>query len=487
MCIKSVARNLLKFQKYLLFAMIVLIAYGCARGTSGSYNPYNENDDEIPPPDYEGRKEKRVYDIDEYTTPPAVMSQENRITENLPKGTKVTPAKLGDVYDKASYKLGPGDMLEVIYQLKAVKRDEEYKLNLMDEIQVSFFYTPKMDRRVVVKTDGKINLPLIGDIEVYEQTAKQVEEVLVKKYSSVLKDPVIEVSIVKSNWAIEELKRAITTAPRGQSRLEPIRPDGYISLPLIGDALVAGLTVPQASERIRDQYISVGVRDIDVTVVLLEAKSPVVYVFGEVLRPGSIVVMEHDDLWRTIGMAGGFTAEADKRHVIVSKVTEEGEARLVLDFDKWKSTLDSGHNTEIVRGDIIYVPKINDRYVYLFGAVEKPGRISLDPEMSMTASQALSLGGRLMAGAKEKQVLVLRRSPEHDPIVISVDIKAVFNPKNYDDKKDYPPRDPYLQPGDIIYVPNQFIGDLDRFADAYFKQGIWTIIPFNLTATYNLN
>jgi polysaccharide export outer membrane protein len=463
--------------------LLPLIFFGCAGKT---YNPYGKSKS-IPPANYEGRIKNRYYSTDRYEEPTKPPLEEYRMDgKTFPPDARKEPVQDNMQFpETADYLLGPGDVLEIIYQLRYVKQDTDYLISLQDEIDIEFFFTPNLNKRCTVRIDGKITAPLIGDIDCYGKTAPELKKELIGKYSSILKEPDISIYIAKSNWAVEELKRAITTAPRGQSRLEPVRPDGYISLPLIGDILLGGLTVPQASLAIRVKYQSIGVMDVDVTVVLLEAKSAVAYVIGEILKPGPIDVQERNDVWRAIANAGGFTENADKNHVIIAKTTGGREERFVFDFDLWKSKLDSSENTMIRRGDIIFVPKKKDTFIYLLGSIEKPGRFPLESDTVMTVSQALAMGGKIDAGANRNQALVLRRTENNEPIILSVDTKALFDPGNYVNEKDYPPRDHVLQAGDIVYIPNKFIGDLDRFAEAWFKNGIWTIIPFNVA--YNLN
>ncbi|MBN1900852.1 polysaccharide biosynthesis/export family protein [Candidatus Sumerlaeota bacterium] len=473
-----------KFFKTIVFPAVCLLFPVIFPACAGKhYNPYGKKQD-IPPASYEGRIKNRYYASDRFEEPTKPSVEEYRM-----EGKKFPPeAQIELIEDttlfpeNAGYLLGPGDVLEIIYQLRYVKQEEDYKITLQDEIDIEFFFTPTLNKRCTVRIDGKISAPLVGDIDCYGKTAEEIKKDLIEKYSAILKEPEINIYVVKSNWAVEELKRAITTAPRGQSRLEPVRPDGYISLPLIGDVLVGGLTVPLASQSIREKYQSIGVMDVDVTVVLLEAKSSVAYVIGEILNPGPIDVQARNDVWRAIASAGGFTENADKNHVIVAKTKGSSEQRFVFDFDLWRSKLESSENTMIRRGDVIYVPKKKDTFIYILGAIEKPGRFKLESDTMMTVSQALSVGGKIDSGANEGQVLVLRRTQQNEPIILSVDTKALFNPKNYKDENDYPPRDPVLQEGDIVYVPNRFVGNLDSFAEAWFKNGIWTIIPFSIVA-----
>ena len=64
-------------------------------------------------------------------------------------------------------------------------------------------------------------------MEVYGKTAPAVQVELQEVYAKHLRDPVLTVTFQKSNIQIAELKKAITTAPRGQSRLVPIKPDDF--------------------------------------------------------------------------------------------------------------------------------------------------------------------------------------------------------------------------------------------------------------------
>jgi polysaccharide export outer membrane protein len=227
--------------------------------------------------------------------------------------------------------------------------------------------------------------------------------------------------------------------------------------------------------------------DIDVTVVLLEVKSPVVYVFGRVNKPGAIVMQGPLDVWRTVGEAGGFTPDADRSNVILTRSTSQGDRRFVLDFLAWQHGSTVRDNAAVQRGDVIFVPESAARYVYVLGEVEKPGRVALGQEEVIRASQALAMGGRILSSASREDILILRTNKRREPVVIELNLLDVMQPDHYDEPGDYTPRDPVLQSGDVVYVPSSKIGDVNRFAETWFTNGIWAIIPFNVTANYNMN
>jgi polysaccharide export outer membrane protein len=383
------------------------------------------------------------------------------------------------------YLLGPGDVLEVIYQLRNLERAETYKLEVNDTVELTFLYTPQFNRRLFVRSDGKIGFPLIGDVRVSQRSTAEVLDELNEKYRQILKDPRLDLTVVESNRAIEELKRAITTAPRGQSRLEPIRPDGYLSLPLIGDVRGAGRTVPQLSADIVKLYRDNRVQDIDVTVVLLEVKANKMYIYGEVNNPGVVVPQGPIDLWRGVGLAGGFAPGADLSQVVLTRNVDGRELRRTFDFHAWKSGA-SDQNLLLRRGDIVTVTPAPSRFIYLAGEIEKPGPIEMKSTDTLYASQALALGGRLLSSGDRTEVLVLRRDAQGNPVIKKVNVLGYWEQDEYEEG-DAPMEDPQVFPGDIVYVPSSSIGDVNRFAEAYFKNGIWTILPFNFVATYRVN
>lgn len=385
------------------------------------------------------------------------------------------------------YRLGPGDVVEVIYQLTRQKRPEPYQIDISDELEIIFPYTPQFNSKPAVRSDGKIDMPLIGEFEVAGKTTTQVDDELTSQYSTVLKRPEVQVRVLKSNAAIEELKRAITTSPRGQSRLEPVRPDGFISLPLVGDVLAAGLRVPEVSQSIIDKYRAVGVMDIDITVVLLEVRAPVAYVTGGVMSPGPVVLQGPTDVWRLVATAGGFTQDADPRHVIVVQCAGDHEKRVVLNHEEWLSSLNGSQNALIGRGDIVYVPKGTNMFVYVSGEVARPGPIPLQQGQALTVTQAIAAAGGVTDPGNECQVLLLRKKWFGRPCVEAVPYRQLFEPGQSCNGGSCPLPDTVLNPGDVLYVPRSPVGDFNKFARDYFKNGIWTILPFNFSAGYRLD
>jgi polysaccharide export outer membrane protein len=75
--------------------------------------------------------------------------------------------------------------------------EQEYKLQVGDQLEIKFFYNPELNEQVTVRPDGRISLQLVHEIMVAGLTPSQLTDLLTKKYAPELKKPEIVV-IVRS-------------------------------------------------------------------------------------------------------------------------------------------------------------------------------------------------------------------------------------------------------------------------------------------------
>ena len=95
------------------------------------------------------------------------------------------------------------------------------------------------------------------------------------------------------------------------SRQVVIRPDGKISLPLIGDVLASGLTANLLASSITDRFKEYK-ENPSVSVNVLEVNSYYVIFVGEVTIPGKLQFKTYTTLLQAIALAGGFTQFASR-------------------------------------------------------------------------------------------------------------------------------------------------------------------------------
>ncbi len=271
--------------------------------------------------------------------------------------------------DRRPYRLNVGDVLEIIYQVKNVVTGEPYELKIEDVIKVRFPYQEKLDQELTVAGDGNIRCLLVGRMRGAGLTAGELEEHLKRSYSRYLRDPELTVVVEAANVKIEELKKAITTAPRGQSRLIPIKPDGTIDLPYVGEVPVAGGTVHQAKLLLDELYVENDLPEVEVTVQILHLAPRKIYVMGEVLRPGVIESSSPMTLMQAIIRAGGPNVRAEKSKILLVRREFLPLPQAVV-FDMagllsgWKATPDGRmpdgsrfrYDMYLADGDIVYVP-----------------------------------------------------------------------------------------------------------------------------------
>lgn len=90
------------------------------------------------------------------------------------------------------------------------------------------------------------------------------------------------------------------------TRTMPVRPDGSVSLPLLGDVDVAGLTPEQARKKIADRYRKWVNDPSDVAVIVHEVHSAAIFVTGEVMKPGMFPIHGDTTVLQALALAGGF-------------------------------------------------------------------------------------------------------------------------------------------------------------------------------------
>lgn len=282
----------------------------------------------------------------------------------------VTPTGLPEqTLDRPPYRLNVGDTLEIIYQVKNEVSDNDYELKIEDGITVAFPYQPQFNQELTVGGDGNVHCLLVGKVRAAGLTAERLTEFLRAEYGEHLKDPELTVVIDAANKKIEELKRAITTAPRGQSRLVPIKPDGTIDLPYIGEAHVAGLTVDQAKRMLDQRYVDAELREVEVTVQTLKFAPKRVYVHGEVNGNGLMELRGPTTLMQALAAMGGVNVRGEKSKIMLirRKHLAVPEA-IIFDMTKFLEPRKPGpeglegdgsiyrHDPYLADGDIVYVP-----------------------------------------------------------------------------------------------------------------------------------
>jgi polysaccharide export outer membrane protein len=135
----------------------------------------------------------------------------------------------------------------------------------------------------------------------------------------------------------------------------PVRPDGKISLPLVNDIQAAGLTPMELGKEIHDRLQKV-IEEPQVTVVVTSVNSRLVYMVGEVARPGSFSLLPKMTVLQALSAAGGLSQFADSKNIYVLRTVNDKPRRIPFNY---KEALKGEHpeqNIELMPGDTIVVP-----------------------------------------------------------------------------------------------------------------------------------
>ena len=134
-----------------------------------------------------------------------------------------------------------------------------------------------------------------------------------------------------------------------------IRPDGNISLPLIGDIRAAGLKTEDLKENIAKK-LKEFVDNPTVSVIVTEINSMRIFIQGEVAAPGVYQLRNYTTVLQAISLAGGFNEWAKKKKIIIIREVDGVRWRIPVDYEKIISGKDIDQNIILERGDTIIVP-----------------------------------------------------------------------------------------------------------------------------------
>jgi len=133
-----------------------------------------------------------------------------------------------------------------------------------------------------------------------------------------------------------------------------VRPDGMISMPLLGDIMASGKTPLQLADEIAAK-LKKFIQDPNVTVILSQMNSKKIYLIGEVGKTGPIEMTPGMTLLEAIATAGGVSEYANKKKIYILR--DENGKHLKLPV-QYKEALkgNSALNLALKPGDTIVVP-----------------------------------------------------------------------------------------------------------------------------------
>jgi polysaccharide export outer membrane protein len=138
------------------------------------------------------------------------------------------------------------------------------------------------------------------------------------------------------------------------SQTVTVGPDGFVSLPLLGDVHVAGMTANQLAQSLSSRLTSYVV-SAQVTVSVVEIRSRQVYVTGQVGKPGGHSLVAPITVLQLIAQAGGLSTFANRKAIIVLRGSSGNIQRLNFNYVA-AIRGDNKQNITLQPGDTVVVP-----------------------------------------------------------------------------------------------------------------------------------
>ncbi|MCF8052723.1 MAG: polysaccharide export protein [Desulfobacterales bacterium] len=223
---------------------------------------------------------------------------------------------------------------------------------------------------------------------------------------------------------------------------------GEVSLPLLGEVTLDGLTASEAETLIEERLKASYIKDPHVSIFVKEHNSQRVTVVGEVENPGTYDYPSRQRLLDAIALAGGLTEEAGQiAHVRRSADISNGSAQTCQ--INMHELIDEGRadlNIQIDGGDVIFIPKLGSFFVE--GAFRRPGKYPIKDVTNI--NEALMAAGGLAPYASDEKLTLLRKSDAGE--YINLELSLDENRQIQEKVK--------IQDGDIVIAESTFWGRL---------------------------
>lgn len=283
-------------------------------------------------------------------TEPATEQGSEKV--RIPEVVQPPPAPVDD-----TYRMSPGDQLQISFYRRYDLEAEGYALDVGDIVTILVEDHPELSIDTVVRPDGMITAPLLGDLRAGGITPEAVRGALRAGYVSRIPSPVITVFVKGAQAKLNEFFVTLMSGDDGATKSLVVRPDGHISLPLLGEVKVTGRTVGEMQAELTTKYRAM-FRYIDVSINVVSSFERRITVLGEVARPGMFPLPGTLSLPQALALAGGYLETAQPKKVYV--IRQNPDASYIgfkVDANPKNPLAGMGAGIVLQPRDIIVVPK----------------------------------------------------------------------------------------------------------------------------------
>ena len=210
--------------------------------------------------------------------------------------------------------------------------------------------------------------------------------------------------------------------------------DGSLSLPDIGPLIVAGLTFQELRVELNN-LIEEAFIGTQASITLGQLKTINVYVLGDVIRPGSVIVNGLQTMVDALYKSGGISPIGSLRNIQLKR-----NGKVISSLDAYDLLIqgDMSGNSRLQAGDVIFVPPVG-KVVSIIGAVKRPAIYEVKNDSNLL--QLVNLAGGLKPEASQEEAKLERINVNSQRHLISVNLNDVNASKMQ------------INSGDILEIP----------------------------------
>ena len=230
-----------------------------------------------------------------------------------------------------------------------------------------------------------------------------------------------------------------------------VKPDGTVTLQLVGDVTIAGLSVNEAMKELSFKLRKFLINPI-ISLVLYELKSESFTILGKINEPGTYAITNNTKVIDTIAMAEGLSIGIFENNTVELANLEHAYIRrdnkvLPVNFIELIRKGNPLHNIPLEDKDYIYIPSALNSEVYILGEVKEPGHFGFKEKMTLLQLITYAKGYKTSANIDEVAII---RGNLTNPIVYVANLTKIIEGKQKDFR---------IKPNDIVFISSSKLGD----------------------------
>ena len=231
-----------------------------------------------------------------------------------------------------------------------------------------------------------------------------------------------------------------------------VGPFGKITLPMLGEFNIGGLTRVQAIDDMTRLYQGFYNNPI-LTVKITQYLNNKVYVLGRVTNPGVIHFEGNGSLLEALALSGGLPTRDKTIFLSKCSIIRGNDQIIWVDLVQLLQKGNLKLNVKLRNNDIIHIPESTDAAVFVMGEVKNPGSYQIQTS-GLSLLDAINLAGGATENGNVNEIRLVRNMEEGNVMVVDL--------MDFVEKGDYT-KNALLKDDDIIFVPQKGIAKFNYY------------------------